>query len=697
MLGIGGYKHTREQGGVSQIKMRPSEWGYWGLIGRCIAQAPSIQVVKLKSVTVDVSVRGFVAKVSACSTYVNTTKYPLQIEYRIPVDESAAVYSFEAIVNGRKIIAQCMEKKKAENIYKEAVTSGHTAVLAREDRLMSDILHLALGNLPAGETVELKLRMIMELRVKSDGAVNFTLPTVLLPRYCPQDIAYNQHTTSVARFGGFCFEPPEFIAVSDVYSTDIRATVNGGPSISHIVSYSDALNVNISDDGMSAEVTQDGSFKADHDWMILVYYRNPYKTHVIRETGERSSTGLMKDDLLMINIHPEVPQHSYSNRNEIVFIVDCSGSMRGENIQSARATLLLFLKALPMGVYFNVICFGSTFSLLFPEGSQIFTENTFQKSIMLQKSMEANLGGTEILQPLKYVYSQPLKPGHGRQIILLSDGEVMNVDQVKQLVSRNAHETRVFAVGIGHGASTALIKGLARAGKGKSDMVYQQDKLQFKVMGLVKCMLQENVQDVSVIFNVDPPCGVKLVPKVPPVIFGGQHLIMYTRLPQATEVKSATVKGTLESEILNFNIKGTDIITSHDEDMILHRLAARAQILEWQIDEEEDVGGEMIALSVTSGVVSRLTALVGVDQDESSVVAVQQVSPQPVFSFRSCNMSGGFGNTNTATGGSSFYAPSSAAGFSFNAPSSAAGGALFGLSQSLQSSKQHYTEKMACT
>ena len=67
------------------------------------------------------------------------------------------------------------------------------------------------------------------------------------------------------------------------------------------------------------------------------------------------------------------------------------------------------------------------------------------------------------------------------QIILLTDGQVFNVDQVKELVSSHAHETRVFAVGIGHGASTALVNGLARAGNGRSEMVYQQDKLQMKV------------------------------------------------------------------------------------------------------------------------------------------------------------------------------------------------------------------------
>ena len=43
----------------------------------------------------------------------------------------------------------------------------------------------------------------------------------------------------------------------------------------------------------------------------------------------------------------------------------CTGSMRGSRIKEAKDTLLLFLKILPMGCYFNIIGFGSHFEVLF--------------------------------------------------------------------------------------------------------------------------------------------------------------------------------------------------------------------------------------------------------------------------------------------------------------------------------------------
>jgi len=44
-----------------------------------------------------------------------------------------------------------------------------------------------------------------------------------------------------------------------------------------------------------------------------------------------------------------------------------AGSMNGDRIQAAQAALLVFLKSLPPGCYFNIVGFGSTFALLFPE------------------------------------------------------------------------------------------------------------------------------------------------------------------------------------------------------------------------------------------------------------------------------------------------------------------------------------------
>ncbi|KAK8374477.1 hypothetical protein O3P69_018371, partial [Scylla paramamosain] len=77
----------------------------------------------------------------------------------------------------------------AEKVYKEALKEGKTALMTREDPDSSDILTLNLGNFPAGSWNEGQgtLRLVMELRVETDGIISFVLPTVLNPRYTPAD------------------------------------------------------------------------------------------------------------------------------------------------------------------------------------------------------------------------------------------------------------------------------------------------------------------------------------------------------------------------------------------------------------------------------------------------------------------------------------------------------------------------------
>jgi hypothetical protein len=76
---------------------------------------------------------------------------------------------------------------------------------------------------------------------------------------------------------------------------------------------------------------------------------------------------MLSQDVIMLNFFPHLLESDYSEQQEFIFIVDRSGSMGGDRIQSAREALLLFLKSLPISCYFNIVSFGSQFQALFPE------------------------------------------------------------------------------------------------------------------------------------------------------------------------------------------------------------------------------------------------------------------------------------------------------------------------------------------
>ena len=123
-------------------------------------------------------------------------------------------------------------------------------------------------------------------------------------------------------------------------------------------------------------------------------------------------------------------------------MVDRSASMRDSYIKSASETLVLFLKSIPQGCFFNIISFGSHYESFFPS-SMPYNQETMEKATQFAQRMEANFGGTELLAPLQYIFKQSSKSsGLPRQVFILTDGSVSNTSSVISEVRKNCHSTR---------------------------------------------------------------------------------------------------------------------------------------------------------------------------------------------------------------------------------------------------------------
>ncbi|XP_014834650.1 PREDICTED: von Willebrand factor A domain-containing protein 5A-like, partial [Poecilia mexicana] len=245
------------------------------------------------------------------------------------------------------------------------------------------------------------------------------------------------------------------------------------------------------------------------------------------------------------------------------------------------------------------------------------------------EKMEADLGGTEILQPLKHIYSQACIPKHPRQVFVFTDGEVGNTKEVTDLVKKNAGSHRCFSFGIGEGASSALINGMAKEGGGHAQFITGADRMQPKVMQSLRFALQPAVEDISV--SWDLPKGVSATVLSPPItaIFQGQRSLIYAQLTgQSSEEADCrvTVKYSLaghpSQNQLHFNLKPAE-----DSGLTVHRLAARTVIRSLESEErtrrgqqDEKVKKKVVELSVQSGVSSCFTAFIAVNKDSGKAV-----------------------------------------------------------------------------
>uniref|UniRef100_A0A8C2AMZ0 von Willebrand factor A domain containing 5A n=1 Tax=Cyprinus carpio TaxID=7962 RepID=A0A8C2AMZ0_CYPCA len=379
----------------------------------------------------------------------------------------------------------------------------------------------------------------------------------------------------------------------------------------------------------------------DKDVELFVYYQDTHQPSAIVEAGVTTAPpgSLMRDTVVMISLYPEFPEEVMSSlraQGEFVFVIDRSGSMgdmmhhgKGaqNRIESAKDTLLLLLKSLPVGCYFNIYGFGSDFESFFPHSVE-YNQDTVDKALKRVKKMKADMGGTEILQPLKHIYSQPCYPDHPRQLFVFTDGEVGNTKEVLDLVKSHVHSHRCFSFGIGEGASAALITGMAREGSGHAQFITDTDRMQPKVMQSLRFALQPAVLNISVDWTLPDDVTVDTLSPPINVLFQGQRTLIYAQLKGESSGGSegtVTVKYSLKDQPvtnqLHFCLKPTE-----ETQLSIHRLAARTLIRSLEQEERsgdadvEGIRSRMVELSVQAGVSSVHTAFVAVNKDSRQTV-----------------------------------------------------------------------------
>ncbi|XP_050955069.1 von Willebrand factor A domain-containing protein 5A-like isoform X2 [Labeo rohita] len=601
----------------------------------CGLVAEKNEPVPLKSISVEVRVQDHVATVSSTLQYVNEEERPLEALFVFPLPADAAVCHFSAKIGEQEIVAEVQDRENARDQYDDAVSSGQQAFLLEESTESPDVFKMSVGCLSAGQNAAVTIIYVTELAVQADHSLCFCLPAVLNPRYTPAG-------TTAAASGSGAGIVSEISSGAVPYTLTLSVHVSSPKPISKIESNCtlDPL-VFLHSDHTQATVNLSPGHMFDKDVELFVYYQDTHQPSAIVEAGVATapSGSLMSDPVVMISLYPEFPEEeikSLATRGEFVFVIDRSGSM-GEmmhhgkgaqmRIKSAKDTLLLLLKSLPMGCYFNIYGFGSRFESFFPQSVE-YNQKTMDQALKRVKEMQADMGGTEILEPLKHIYSQPCYSDHPRQLFIFTDGEVFNTKAVLDLVKSHTHSHRCFSFGIGEGASAALITGMAREGSGHAQFITDTDRMQPKVMQSLRFALQPAVVNISVDWTL--PDGVTVDTLSPPinVLFQGQRTLIYAQLKGESSGGSegtVTVKYRLKNQPvtnqLHFCLKPTE-----ETELSIHRLAARTLIR--SLEQKERSGGadvegirsRMVELSVQAGVSSVHTAFIAVNKDSRQTV-----------------------------------------------------------------------------
>ena len=571
----------------------------FGLISTNKLSAP--RCIPLKSVHLDVNSRGVVARIDALLVYQNESSCPLEVEYVMPMDSRSMVSALRARLGGREVRGEVRRREEARDEYDEAITNGYTAMLG--EQVGKDLFRILLGNLSSGEIAELRVCLLQEMDREEEegeeGPLRFSLPITLKPRYSSVD--------SIC--GG-------------VYELSLAMNLRYEGGLSRVESPSHKILANVLELGVwQVQMIDPNPLK--RDFVVLLYPNHPSVPSLIwgrhceiamsqkHIDGANETHPFAVSNALMLNFLPQFSREDLEGdvSCEIIFVIDRSGSMKGEAIASARVTLELLLRSLSPGCAFNVVGFGSNFGFLFPEGSRSYDRDSLQRAVVYAHEMQANLGGTEILSPLQHVFSCALLAGLPRQVLLLTDGAVSNIAQVVSCVRENSSRARTFAIGIGSGVSSELVRGVAGAGRGRAVFVMEWERMQSKILKLLSDVMCPCFTDVE----LKGPDSVSLFSRNQLQLFSADCLVVYGLVEPGVSLQDRKIVLSYKHREKQFSHEVSLDCTDQEnmEGDWIHRLACNAVLREWE--QEPSEGNECCQLSCDTNIVCSSTALVGVE------------------------------------------------------------------------------------
>ena len=442
-------------------------------------------------------------------TYTNKGQERLEASYRFPIYAKAAICEFEAEVDGRMIKGVVKEKESAVKEYETALASGQQAFLL-EQREQSDIFQASVGNVPPGKSVIVRIGYVSEIKNDDQNdKLRFVLPTTIAPRYqAPND---SQPPSITGKMTG----PIGATNVDDRrgsqygLTVDLLAEMTG--DITSVESPSHPIAVSNESPKKTRVKLSLNNTHLDKDFVVNIASKQFDTPRVMVETDEKAGT-----NCVMLTFVPKF--NAPDIKCEFIFVVDRSGSMGGFKIEQARAALTLFVKSMPEDCYFNIISFGSTYQCLFPQ-SRKYSGTTLEEGVAHISTFDAHMGGTEIKQPMQFIFGQPAIEVYTRQIFLLTDGEVSNTQELKTMCRDNCalNGPRVFTLGIGNAVSHDLVEGMAEAGYGDAQFVMENERFEKKILRHLKLSMMAVMSDLFITWANDEDIPV-MIEEVKPVV-----------------------------------------------------------------------------------------------------------------------------------------------------------------------------------
>ena len=570
--------------------------------------------IPLVHTDVTLDVRGLAAAATVTQQYVNSGTDPIEAVYVFPLPHDSAVYDLEIRIGNRLIRSTIREREEAKRVYDSAKSEGKRAALVEEER--PNIFTASVANLMPGDHIDVRLRYVQPLSWE-DGRIRLVFPMVVGPRYIPGSQAVSHTGTGWA---------VDTDAVSDAsritppvrnpdsrpgHDISLSVDLDSGFEFGSINSVSHAITVRRLPDGRRHVELASGTTIPNKDFVLEV--QQAESTHP-KTTLFLSPDPASGETYFLLSAFPPTVQPVKRVPMEMLYMIDVSGSMGGTSITQAREALLQALDRLSPGDRFGILAFNHTYFEFASEPLTATSENIAAARRFVQ-NLEAG-GGTEMLPALLHVMRKPETPGYLRHIVLLTDGDLGNEEQIFDTLRGNLGGARLYTVAIGSSPNFFLATKMAQFGRGTFTHIADIGEIREQMGRLLETIESPVLADVKLTFE-----GVEVAdvyPQRPPDLFLRQPLLLYGRISQGHSGRlRLTARTGAQPYEANFAFNTTTASFHPGITTLWARQRVDDLIDHWRLSDEDARAGiraALIAHAIRYRLVTRFTSLIAVEE-----------------------------------------------------------------------------------
>jgi len=594
-------------------------------------------------------IRGQVAAATVTQRYVNSGSEPVEAVYVFPLPHDAGVYDLEIRIGNRVIRSEIHEREEAKRIYEAAKSEGKRAAIVEEER--PNIFTASVANIMPGDQIDVRLRYVEPLKWEA-GKMRIVFPMVVGPRYIPGTPAVGHDGTGWAADTNAVADGSRITPIvrheenRNGHDISVSADLDAGFEAATVTSVSHEVTVRRSANGRQhVELTNEATLP-NKDFILEVAQAASTKPKTALFLSPGNDSG---ETQFLLAAYPPTVQPKERGPVEMMYMIDVSGSMMGTSIEQARGALLQALDRLTARDRFGILAFSSGYDEFSPV-TLVATPENVAAAREYVRSLHAG-GGTEMLPALEHLMQKPRVPGTARHIILLTDGDLGNEEQIFAAMRKDLGDARLYTVAIGSAPNLFLATKMAQFGRGTFTHIADNHEIEAQMTHLFSSIENPVLTDVKVTFE-----GVEVAdvyPERTPDLFTGQPLLIYGRIARGrTGTAVLTAREGNESYEVRIPFDAAKATFHPGITTMWARQRVEDLMDSWREADpngQAEIKAKIIAHAIRYRLVTRFTSLVAVEQVVVNTGGAPKTVPVPTEFPEGWKMEGVFGAPATGT------------------------------------------------